>query len=282
MPLRVHGDSDVIEVWLSQRPVERAVVGDVQFAHSDDVAFASIRIDDHRPDEGLEAATTAAYRAIGDAVSAAGFRFPCRLWNFFPAIHRVEFGLERYRAFCRGRHLAFTAHLNSVETDLPAASAIGTCDSGLLVFGLALRKPGLQLENPRQLSAFHYPPAYGPRSPSFSRSILKDWGAAGAHLYVSGTASIVGHSSRHPCDYARQLEETLVNLQALLAAAGERSGREFGFALLRVYSRSVPPLELVRARIAAKFGAETPVVVLQGDVCRTELLVEIEGLAISG
>jgi len=48
-----------------------------------------------------------------------------------------------------------------------------------------------------------------------------------------------------------------------------------------VYSRVVAPLELIRARIAAKFGPETPVLVLQGDICRTELLLEIEGLAIS-
>lgn len=281
VPLPVLGDGDVVEVWRSARPVERMMVGDVHLACGDDVAFASLCVDDSCIDEGLETVTSAAYRALGAAASASGFPIFARLWNFFPAIHRMESGLERYRAFCRGRHLAFSEHFAAVETNLPAASAIGSRKSGLQVFGLLLRQQGRQIENPRQLSAFHYPPEYGPRSPSFSRSIFKDWGAAGAHLYVSGTASIVGHSSRHHRDYTRQLEETLVNLQALLANADARTGRAFRFAVLRVYSRVVAPLELIRARIAAKFGPETPILVLQGDICRTELLLEIEGLAIS-
>lgn len=281
VPLPVHGDDDVVEVWRSHRPVEHGEIAGVRFTCTGDVLFGAVRIDEGESDTALEEATLAAYRAIGTALTATGYRSLCRLWNFFPAIHAAEAGLERYRAFCRGRHLALTEIVGDGETSLPAASAIGTRSPGVLVYGLALREPGHQLENPRQLSAFRYPPEYGPRSPSFSRSILKRWDDGLIHLYVSGTASIVGHSSRHQRDFARQLEETLANLDALLAAAVARTARPFRFELLRVYARSEPPMSLVRERIAARFGAATPVLVLQGDICRQDLLVEIEGLAIS-
>lgn len=280
VPLRVCGE-EVVEVWSSSHPVERGSIGDFAYACDGSALFGAIRIDERPEQARLEAAAVEAYRAFGSALAATGYRSLCRVWNFFPAIDASEAGLERYRAFCRGRHLALSEFLERFEPCLPAASAIGTHgENGLLVYGLALRQPGMQVENPRQMSAFNYPPEYGPRSPSFSRSILKMW-AGVAHLYVSGTASIVGHATRHPGDFVRQLDETLANLEALLTAAAGRTGRRFAFSLLRVYSRPDPPLALLRARITDRFGAETPVLVLQGDICRQDLTLEIEGLAIS-
>jgi Putative translation initiation inhibitor, yjgF family len=280
VPLRAHGD-DVIEVWSSIHPVERGSIGELAYACDGSALIGAIRIDERPEDARLEAAAVEAYRAFGSALAATGYRSLCRVWNFFPAIATAESGLERYRAFCRGRHLALSEFLERFEPCLPAAAAIGTHgDTGLLVYGLALRQPGTQVENPRQMSAFNYPPEYGQRSPSFSRSILKVWNGV-AHLYVSGTASIVGHSTRHPNDFDRQLDETLANLDALLVAAASRTGRRFSFSLLRVYSRPEPPLATLRARIAAHFGERTSVLVLQGDICRPDLMLEIEGVAIS-
>lgn len=37
----------------------------------------------------------------------------------------------------------------------------------------------------------------------------------------------------------------------------------------------------LRQRIAQAFGGAVPVVFLQADICRQELLIEIEGLAVS-
>jgi len=54
-------------------------------------------------------------------------------------------------------------------------------------------------------------------------------------LYISGTASITGHESRHPDDPAAQLEETLVNIKALIDSAATEEGIGFdGFASLRI------------------------------------------------
>ena len=139
-------------------------------------------------------------------------------------------------AFCAGRHQALVAELTEFETHLPAACAIGTDEPGLRLYALAGRTAGIQIENPRQTSAFHYPRQYGPRSPSFSRAVLKAWEERHHHLYISGTASIVGHASQH-VDLMAQLDETLFNLRALLAQANRLTPEPLRPALLKVYCR---------------------------------------------
>ena len=139
----------------------------------------------------------------------------------------------------------------------------------------------MPVENPRQVSAFHYPSLYGPRSPTFSRAAL-------AHppgqeiLFVSGTASIVGHQTVHPGNVRAQTAECLDNIEAVLAeAAGvARSGRfapgDLGY---RAYVRHPADLAAVRQVVMQRL-CDAPVVYVQADVCRADLLVEIEGQAL--
>jgi chorismate lyase/3-hydroxybenzoate synthase len=190
--------------------------------------------------------------------------------------------VERYGLFCRGRHRALTRHLSDFEPNLPAASAIGTGVPGMLVCFLACHRPGAQIENPRQLSAFHYPPTYAPKSPSFSRSILRQEADGRYRLYVSGTAAIVGHLSRHPGDLIHQVDETCENLEALLASASARAGARLAFRLLRVYLREPADPAPLRTSLARRFGDGVPLLFLRGDICRSDLLVEIEGIAEGG
>ena len=153
-------------------------------------------------------------------------------------------------------------------------------EGGLRLYALAGREAGEQIENPRQISAFHYPPEYSPRSPSFSRAVLSRSGDGECRLYISGTASVVGHASRHS-DLIAQLDETLVNLAALLAEAGRRAATPLQPALLRVYVRPDYDPAPLRERINQAFGRAAPMMFLQADICRQELLIEIEGLAVS-
>ncbi len=99
-------------------------------------------------------------------------------------------------------------------------------------------------------------------------------------LFVSGTASVVGHESHHPDNTVAQLQETLVNLRALLDAADAdtQGGKPWRVASLKAYLRRREDLAAVRAELAREFGAAAPLLVLQGDICRTDLSVEIEAL----
>jgi chorismate lyase/3-hydroxybenzoate synthase len=132
------------------------------------------------------------------------------------------------------------------------------------------------------MSAYCYPPQYGPKSPSFARATLVR-GANRDCLYISGTASITGHESRHPDDPAAQLEETLVNIKALIDSAATEEGIGFeGFASLthlKVYIRHPRDFPLIRARLEALLPKNTQCLYLEAEVCRPELLLEIEAVA---
>jgi len=160
----------------------------------------------------------------------------------------------------------------------PAATAIGRRDGSpvLQVYWLAAREAGLALENPRQVSAWRYPREYGPVAPGFSRAML----APGFGLMISGTASVVGHASRHEGDADRQLDECLLNLERVLQRGAEAEpalDARFGpGSTLKLYVREPAEAARLGRSLAERLPAGTPLMVLAGDVCRSELLVEIE------
>src|SRR4029453_9385002 len=99
-----------------------------------------------------------------------------------------------------------------IEKSYPSATCVGHQRTThiLQVFWLAGKVPGTSLENPRQVSAYHYPRVHGPTSPTFARALI----APDQTGLISGTASIVGHASQHHDDPMEQLEETVRNLSA--------------------------------------------------------------------
>ena len=61
------------------------------------------------------------------------------------------------------------------------------------------------VENPRQVSAYRYPPTYGPRvADLLARGAGRTSAAATIALFISGTASIVGHETVHQGDVRAQ------------------------------------------------------------------------------
>ena len=231
------------------------------------------------PDGGILHASAHAYAALMAFWRDSDYPHLLRIWNYFDAITLGEGDGERYRQFCVGR----VQGLGDVDTrTLPAATAIGSRDGRrvLQVYWLAAREPGLPLENPRQVSAYRYPREYGPQSPTFARALLPP--SPRVPLLLSGTASIVGHASQHADSLRAQLDETLTNLDSLLGAARERaptlSPHLDGTSRLKVYVRDATDADAVAAQLEARLGTRVPWLMLHADVCRRELLVEIEGM----
>jgi chorismate lyase/3-hydroxybenzoate synthase len=277
MPLQPVGRCAPLEVWTSPRGVRRGTAGDVRFAEDGGLLFGWSAVESYG---SIGTTAYAAYRTVLRFCRDAGFPHLIRVWNVVPDINGEQDGLERYRAFCRGRYLALARSLVPFEASLPAATAIGSRSGPLLVSFLAGRQAGIAVENPRQLSAYRYPRRYGPKSPSFSRSVLLGAAEGEACLLISGTASIVGHESRHPGDPFGQLAETLDNLDVLLDTASRRLGRALRLSVVKVYLRGTGRAEEIEDRVARRLGAGVPRLVLRGDICRRDLLLEIEGVAV--
>jgi len=231
-------------------------------------------------DVPLERSSREVYHRILEHIAAAGYPSLLRMWNHVGSINTPEDGVERYQRFCIGRYEAFEESGYTMGADLPAASAIGMPGRDLVVYFLASRRPGSQVENPRQLAAYRYPPQYGPKSPSFSRAtVFEDEGRA--IVFVSGTSSVVGHASAHENDVRGQLDETLINLDAIVAHA-LGSGGLANFVSLKTYIRNAADYELVAPRLEAAVPSGCSILYLESDICRRELLLEIEGVAVSG
>jgi enamine deaminase RidA (YjgF/YER057c/UK114 family) len=162
---------------------------------------------------------------------------------------------------------------------VPAASALGSrAGSPLSIYFIAARHSPMMIENPRQVSAYRYPPRYGTHSPLFSRACVTSE-PGGTDLFVSGTASIVGHETIHRGDVVAQTRETLCNITALLEETNRRT-QSSRYTLdnlkYKVYVRDPSDQRAVAAEMSATLRNSPCVVYLQADVCRDDLLVEIE------
>ncbi|PKO50242.1 MAG: hypothetical protein CVU27_09200, partial [Betaproteobacteria bacterium HGW-Betaproteobacteria-20] len=196
-------------------------------------------------------------------------------------INGVDHGLERYRQFNVGRKNAFLAYGREVASKLPAACALGLADGPLTIAFLLGRKAPVAIENPRQINAYEYPEEYGPRTPSFSRATLLCTELDNL-LLISGTASIVGHKTLHPSDVVAQTRETLANLDAVITEANRILGEQkfdLRNIFLRVYVRHSTDLSLVRNEMQRIMGGTIKAVFIQAEICRRELLLEIEATA---
>jgi hypothetical protein len=192
-------DEPVVELWRGRDEAHDEIIGATHCRFNGEVLFATVSVivsDDGN--DALGAATYTAYRSLLDALQVTGYPHLLRIWNSIPGINVDDGGLERYRRFNLHRYKAYTESKRPTESGAPAACALGSYGGPLVLYCLASKTPVESIENPRQTSAYRYPQQYGPRAPSFSRAAL--WSGAGSDsdiLFVSGTASIVGHQTPH-------------------------------------------------------------------------------------
>jgi enamine deaminase RidA (YjgF/YER057c/UK114 family) len=280
--------SPPFEVWRTAGTLRSGRHGRVHYRSSDGVLFGGLSLPESSHATGAER-NLALRRAVSDAyaemfgcLEAAGLQRPLRIWNYLADINRVDDGVERYRVFNEARQQAFRSVGQGVRIDVPAACALGApTGQPLTMYFIACEQdPGIALENPRQVAAYDYPPEYGVYSPSFARATLAN-GSTGRMLFISGTASIVGHRTLHVGDVAAQARETLVNVRAVVAEANRVAGAplyDMRQLLYKVYVRHPGDQDAVAAVLQSEVCPAQPVLYLQADICRADLLVEIEAV----
>jgi enamine deaminase RidA (YjgF/YER057c/UK114 family) len=254
-----------------------------------------------------------AFSGMADQLAEAGVSYDrvVRTWLYLGDILGPEGDTQRYKELNRARtdyykrfHFGASPavgghHFNGPEMNspgskeiYPASTGIGSRGDGLLVGCVALQTTGMpieliSLENPNQISAFDYAKKYSEKSPKFARAMAVVLGSE-ALVYISGTASITASESRHKGDVAAQTTQTLDNIEALISRENfSAHGRpQLGATLAdlleaRVYIKRADDYELVRA-VCEKRMAGVPIIYVEADICREELLVEIEAVAVAG
>ena len=271
----------VAELWFASGPVCTGQWSDshfdalgvrIRYAQDEHHLFAVLELDE-REHGGILLTAERAYAAIQAFQAQSAFRHLLRMWNYMDAINEGAGDMERYRQFCVGRGRG----LGAVTQAYPSASALGRHipDNVLQVFWLAGKVSGKAIENPRQVSAYHYPRVHGPVSPTFARALV----SPDETVLISGTASIVGHVSQHHDDPMEQLEETVRNLAALIPHVGRTPGSS-GNDVFKIYVRDREMTPKLAERLRQLYP-KGEFVFVAADVCRRELLVEIEAVLAS-
>jgi chorismate lyase/3-hydroxybenzoate synthase len=107
-------------------------------------------------------------------------------------------------------------------------------------------------------------------------------------ILVGGTASIRGEDSLHGQSLVMQMRETLTNLAAVVATAQGQQATDAAvdehrsFALyrdLRVYHPKLSDRHSIEAMLQEAFPPTCRIELRNAELCRPELLVEIEGVA---
>lgn len=285
VPATSTGVDAFAEVWSTASPSRPGEHRGICFAHDGEYLLGAGAIPARAE---YRSGVRDSYESIFDLVRESGYPHIFRIWNFIGRINQDNArGLEVYRDFCQGRAEAFEAA--RLETAfMPAATGIGSRGAGIAFFFLACRDSSVRhIENPHQIPAYRYPRKYGPRSPSFARATYlrhRDTRGNDGTVFISGTASILGYETVHRGDIEQQCDVALRNIANLVGPSNRALAHDVGSRKLqdlrhvKVYVRHAEHLPIVRERVARAFPPPAEVAFLNVDICRSDLLVEIEGV----
>jgi enamine deaminase RidA (YjgF/YER057c/UK114 family) len=251
--------------------------------------------------DSVYARSVSAFHSACVRLSDAGLHFDdvVRTWLYLGNITGAERHTTRYLELNRARtdfyrDRTFLAGLLPKEWKrpvFPASTGIGMKGNEVAIGGIAIQseRPDVvlfPLENPKQTAAYDYAHEYGPDSPKFARAMALVAGES-VTTFVSGTASITASDTRHADNFERQTQQTLDNIEVLISPD---NFRQHGFpgmgaklddlALARVYLKRPEDYPQARAICQDRLG-KLPTIYVVGDICRPELLVEIEAVAFS-
>jgi enamine deaminase RidA (YjgF/YER057c/UK114 family) len=242
--------------------------------------------------------TQASERAFQNAIEilsqeGLSIRHIIRQWNYIEDIALVrgaESTSQNYQDFNDVRaHYYGQDHF---KDGYPAATGIGQNTGGVIVGFIALSESEhikvSPIANPGQIDAHKYSELVleGSSSekctPKFERAKLVTIGSRN-YIYVSGTASILGEHTMHKGDVEKQTLTTIENIKNLFAKENQATlGLQFDvseiqFSHLRVYVKHMKDIPAVEKICDRELNCKSSLF-LESDVCREDLLVEIEGV----
>lgn len=203
-----------------------------------------------------------------------------RQWNYIEQITHLSSEGQNYQQFndARSRFYAKTDWKNGY----PAATGIGTSYGGVTIVVDAVIKSdqcSRAIDNPLQISAHAYSQQVlidsditrHKSTPKFERARRLDIGTEST-IYISGTAAIRGEESS-PSNYiTEQLKLTMENIAHLYDSS------EYRVEMLRIYLKHSSNWQEVNNWIKNNCN-NIETLCIEADICRQELLIEIEGIA---
>lgn len=203
-----------------------------------------------------------------------------RQWNYIEQITASDGDNQHYQSFNNARAVFYK------KTDwplgYPAATGIGANLGGVLIDfdAVLLHNPQDKInpiDNKLQIAAHAYSAQVlkkasdAKETPKFERAKSLTIGG-NKKVYVSGTAAIRGEESLKNVGIEKQLKITMENIAELTGSAK--------LVMLRVYLKHKEDFSISEALLREMYP-DLPISYMWADVCRDELLIEIEGIAVN-
>ncbi|WP_299576991.1 Rid family hydrolase [uncultured Sunxiuqinia sp.] len=228
----------------------------------------------------LEEQAKTAFESVSLILKKNGFPLNSivRQWNYIPGIIAFDKGIQNYQAFNDVRSRKYNT--TSWPSGYPAATGIGVDGQQLIIDILAVDGYTTQtISNHKQVDAHDYSAdvligqSNGKTSPKFERAKAVVSGTSGM-LFISGTAAIKGEGS----DLTDIRQQTLLTLKHIEMLCSSLDNDSPGIQQLRVYIKREEDFDQVQ-KICHEHYPDAAIIYVQADVCRDELLVEIEAFA---
>ncbi len=228
----------------------------------------------------IEQQAVEAFRLMGEVLKREGFPVHSivRQWNYIEQITAFDGPDQHYQTFNNARG-DFYARADWSQ-GYPAATGIGANLGGILVDADAavFRHSACfatSIDNNLQVAAHAYSEGVletarqKKTTPKFERAKSLTFDGRRV-IYISGTAAIRGEESLKGVGLERQLHITMENIAHLVGNARPE--------MLRVYLKYKSDYAEAE-RLMNAYGLDIPISYMWADVCRDELLIEIEGIA---
>jgi enamine deaminase RidA (YjgF/YER057c/UK114 family) len=241
------------------------------------------------------------FDSLQQVLSHAKFSFSSivRQWNYIGNIlkctERDDSLVQNYQMFNDVRNKYYSQYRSCKY--YPAATGIGMDYEGVKIDCFAISHDSkteiYPVKSPTQKDSYQYRQEVlvgeaalnqKKHAPQFERGLLLK-SAGTSRLIISGTASINGEETTHT-SVEQQTLNTIVNIEALASSSNLKlhcPNLEIfpeKYAYLRVYVKNRNDISQVK-EICARYFGEIPISYVQADICRNNLLVEIEGEKIS-
>lgn len=202
-----------------------------------------------------------------------------RQWNYIERIIDFEGENQNYQSFNNARSDFYNK--TSWTNGYPAATGIGMNYGGIII-DLDIVESRIEslsiipIDNKLQIAAHKYSEQVLEKAqtqkatPKFERAKALTY-KKNKLVYISGTAAIRGEESLKDVGLKEQLRITMENIAQLTGDAE--------LTMLRVYFKDAVDEKEIK-ELMAIYDLNIPILYVQANVCRTELLIEIEGIAI--
>lgn len=282
--------------------------GTIDYCSHGGVYYLKVEDDEHRElvigdlqgknlNEGILEQSDEIFADLADVLKKENYPIHSivRQWNYIEQITAFKGEHQHYQDFNDSRSHFYAA--TKWPEGYPAATGIGTQLGGVLVDVNAIipKKDCFKcvpLDNSLQVAAHSYSQEVllGTEDKAFNEKTTPKFERAKAVVgedrgivYISGTAAIRGEQSLTNVGILVQTGTTMENINYLiseenLGKAGIPIVESCHLEMLRVYLKNPEDVTAVKVYMDHLF-TEVPISYLLADVCRDELLIEIEGIA---